>query len=137
MLCTPTISNVAVTKTLIDGRIGLNVISIGTFETLQVPCDQLMPTRPFSRVTDGSTIPLGQVSLPVTFGTLYNYYTKLIDFDMAHIGLPYNAILGYPALANGVITIACDEKEAVCSLESGYKAAAAEHSNGEGGVTPP
>ena len=46
MLCTPTISNVAVTKTLIDGGAGLNVLSIETFETLQVPYDQLMPTGP-------------------------------------------------------------------------------------------
>ena len=28
-----------------------------------------------------------------------NYHTELIDFDVAHIHLPYNAILGYPALA--------------------------------------
>jgi hypothetical protein len=34
MLCTPTISNVAVTKTLIDGGAGLNVLSIETFELL-------------------------------------------------------------------------------------------------------
>ena len=39
MLCTPTISNVLVTKTLIDGRAGLNVLSVQTFETLQVPYD--------------------------------------------------------------------------------------------------
>ena len=36
--------------------------------------------------------------LAVTFGTQANYRTELIDFDVAHIGLPYNAILGYPAL---------------------------------------
>ena len=72
MLCTPTISNVAVTKTLIDGGAGLNVISIETFETPQVPYDQLMPTNPFSGVMDGFTIPLGQVCLPVTFGTREN-----------------------------------------------------------------
>ena len=58
LLCTPTISNVAVTKTLIDGGAGLNVISVETFETLQVPYERLMPTRPFSGITDGSTVPL-------------------------------------------------------------------------------
>ena len=75
MLCTPTISNTAVTKTLIDGGAGLDMISIETFETLQVPYDLLRPTRPFSGVTDGSTIPLGQVRLPVTFGKRNNYHT--------------------------------------------------------------
>ena len=39
MLCMPTISNVLVTKTLIDGGAGLNVLSIEMFETLQVPYD--------------------------------------------------------------------------------------------------
>ncbi|KAM3210745.1 hypothetical protein ACQJBY_064601 [Aegilops geniculata] len=135
MLCTPTISNVSITKTFIDRGAGLNVISNATFETLEVPYDQLMPTRPFSGMTYGSTVPLGQVRLPVTFGTCNNYHTELIDFDVAHISLIYNAILGYPALAkfmvathhgynvlkmpgcSDVITVACDEKDAVYSLE--------------------
>ena len=55
MLCTPTISNVRVTKNLIDGRAGLNILSVQIFETLQVPYDQLHPTKPFYGVTDGST----------------------------------------------------------------------------------
>ena len=35
----------------------------------------------------------------MTFGTCDNFRTELIDFDIAPIGLPYNAILDYPALA--------------------------------------
>ena len=41
MLCSPVISNVLVTKTLIDGGAGLNVLSIETFDRRQVPYDQL------------------------------------------------------------------------------------------------
>ena len=55
MLCSPVISNVQVTKTLIDGSAGLNVMSVETFESLQVPYNQLQPTKPFSGVTDDST----------------------------------------------------------------------------------
>ena len=99
MLCSPVISNVQVTKTLIDGGAGLNVLSVDTFDNLQVPYDQLQPTKPFSGVTDGSTTPIGQVRLPITFGEHKNYRTELIVFDVAHIRLPCNAILGYPALA--------------------------------------
>ena len=87
MLCSPVISNVQVTKTLIDGSVGLNVLSVETFDRLQVPYDQLQPTKPFSGVTDGSTTPIGQVRLPVTFGQRDNYRTELIDFDVAHIRL--------------------------------------------------
>ena len=82
--------------------------------------------------------PLGQIRLPITFGKRNNYRTGLIDFDVAHIRLPYNAILGYPALAKfmavthhgynilkmpgsrGIITVACEEKDAMCSLERAY-----------------
>ena len=63
LVCTPTINNIAVSKTLIDGGAGLNVISVETFEKLQVPYERLMPTRPFSGVTEGLTTPLGQVRL--------------------------------------------------------------------------
>ena len=31
--------------------------------------------------------------------TCQNYRIKTLDFDVAPIGLPYNSILGYPALA--------------------------------------
>ena len=138
MLCSPVISNVQVTKTLIDCGAGLNVLSVDTFDNLQVPYDQLQPTKPFSGVTDSSTTPIGQVRLPVTFGQRDNYRTELIDFDVANIHLPYNAILGYPALAKfmavthhgynvlkmpgsgGIIMVACEEKDAVCSLERAY-----------------
>ena len=67
MLCSPVISNVQVTKTLIDDGAGLNVLSVEMFDNLQVPYDQLQPTKPFSGVTDGSTTPIGQICLPATF----------------------------------------------------------------------
>ena len=68
MLCSPVINNVQVTKTLINGGAGLNALSVEMFDSLHVPYDQLQPIKPFSGVTDGSTIPIGQVYLPVTFG---------------------------------------------------------------------
>ena len=63
----------------------LNVISVETFEKLQVPYKRLMPTRPFSGVTEGLTTPLGQVRLTVTFGTQANYRTELIEIGRAHV----------------------------------------------------
>ena len=41
MLCSPVISTMQVTKTLIDSGAGLNVLSIDMFDNLQVPYDQL------------------------------------------------------------------------------------------------
>lgn len=108
----------------------------------------------FSRVIEGSTVLLGEVCLPVTIGTRNNYHSELIDFDVAHIGLQSKAIMGYPTLAkfmaaihhcynilkmsgyNGIITIACDQKDVVHSVEHTYTATAIDHSHGEGDVGP-
>ena len=106
----PSTSTRKITKTLIDGGGGLNVLSVDTFDNPQVPYEQLQPTKPFSGVTDGSTTLIGQVCLPFTFGTRDNYRTELIDFDVVHIRLPYNAILGYPALAK-FMAVRCQEAE--------------------------
>ena len=129
-------------------------MSVETFNNLQMPYDQLQPTKPFSRVTDGSIVPIGQVRLPVTFEKHNNYRTELIDFDVAHIRLPYNAILGYPALAKfmavthhgynvlmmpgngGIITVPCEERDAVCSLEHAFQAAAIEDPDHRSGSFP-
>ena len=56
---TPTINNIAVTKTLLDGGAGLNVLSIETFEKLKVAYERLAPTSLFTGVTNGTIIPLG------------------------------------------------------------------------------
>jgi hypothetical protein len=143
LLCMPTINNIAVNRTLIDGGAGLNIISVEAFEKMQVPYHRLMPTRLFFGVTEGSTMPIGQVRLSITFGTGDNYRTESLDFDVAYIALPYNAILGYPALArfmaathhgfnvlkipgaNGTITVRCNEKDALRSVEHVYCEAAA------------
>ena len=55
MLCTPTICSVAVTKTLIDGGAGLNVLFVEAVSLLHVPLERLQPSRPFSGVGAGST----------------------------------------------------------------------------------
>ena len=63
MLYTATISNVPITKTLICGGAGLNVLSVEMFDTLQVPYDQLLLTKPFLGVTDGSMMSLEATSV--------------------------------------------------------------------------
>ena len=103
--------------------------------------DQLQPTKPFSGVTDGSTTEQRN-----------NYHTELIDFDQ--IRLPYSAILEYPALAKfmavtdhgynvlkmpgsgGIITVPCEERDAVCSLECAFQATAIDDPDGKGDPCP-
>ncbi|KAK8459507.1 hypothetical protein SEVIR_2G155250v4 [Setaria viridis] len=63
--------------------------------------EMLTPTdSPFYEIVPGNTaIPLGQVVLPVTFGTKEHYRTEYIKFDVADFETSYHAILGRPALA--------------------------------------
>jgi hypothetical protein len=42
--------------------------------------------------------PLGSITLPVTFGTEENFRTENVQFDVAEVNLPFNAIIGRPAL---------------------------------------
>ena len=47
MLCTPIICNVAVTKTLIDGDAGLNMLSVEAFGLLHIPLERLRLSKSF------------------------------------------------------------------------------------------
>jgi hypothetical protein len=75
------------------------------------------------------------ISLPVTFRTTENFRTESVRFDIAEVNLPFNAILGRPALyqfmvvayygylvlkmpsPNGVIKIWGDHDARACALE--------------------
>ena len=143
LVVSPTICNIQVTRMLVDGGAGLNILTPDVFKKMQVPPGRLQPTMPFYGVTSGFTMPLGQVSLMVTFGTRDNYRTEGIVFDIANIDLPYNGILGRPALAKfmaashyayltvkipgprGPITVPADLQSSVLCAEKLYMAATA------------
>jgi hypothetical protein len=42
--------------------------------------------------------PLGSITLPITFGTEENFRTENVQFNVAEVNLPFNAIIGRPAL---------------------------------------
>jgi hypothetical protein len=92
------IANVKLHHVLIDGGAGLNVISHAAFRQLQIPGSQLGPSCPFSGVGTQPVYPLGSITLPVTFGTEENFCTENVQFDVAEVNLPFNAIIGGPAL---------------------------------------
>ena len=59
MLCTPTICNMAVTKTLIDGGAGRNLLSVEDSSLLHVPPERLNLSKPFPGVGGGAAHSLG------------------------------------------------------------------------------
>nr|AAU90115.1 putative polyprotein [Oryza sativa Japonica Group] len=69
----------------------------------EAPGMKLQPSLPINGVTLRHTWPLGHVELPVTFGDSTNFHTERIDFDVADLNLPYNAVLGRPALVKFMV----------------------------------
>lgn len=131
LVVSPTIQNFKVAKMLVDGRAGLNLLSAGILSKLQISPSRLLPTGAFQGAGHGLIRPLGRITLPVTFGSIDNFRTEDIEFDVADTPLPYNGILGRPALAKfmaashysynvmkipgewGIITIKNDRKDAI------------------------
>jgi hypothetical protein len=135
LLVSPTITNVKLYHILIDGGAALNLISLAAFKKLQIPMGKLQPSCPFSGVGPVSVMPLGCISLPVTFGTAESFHTESVLFDITEVSLLFNSILGKPALyqfmavahygylvlkmssPNGVLRIRRDHDAGACALE--------------------
>jgi hypothetical protein len=83
---------------LIDGGAALNLISLAAFKKLQIPMSKLQPSRPFSGVGPVPVIPHGCISLPVTLRMPEDFRMESVLFDIVEVSLPFNAILGRPAL---------------------------------------
>jgi hypothetical protein len=100
--------------------------------------DQLRPsTTPFHGVTPGKRVqPLGQIDLPVWFGTPSNFCKETLTFEVVGFQGAYHAILGRPCYAkfmavpnytylkmkmpgrNGVITVGSSIEHAFdCDVE--------------------
>jgi hypothetical protein len=105
---------------------------------------KLQPSRSFYGVGPVPVIPRGYISLPVTFRTPEYFRTESVLFDIAEVGLNFNAILGRPTLyqfmsvahygylvlkmpsPNSVLKISGDREASVSALEK-LQALAAQH----------
>jgi hypothetical protein len=104
----PVVVEVKLTRVLIDGGSGLNLIITSTLRKMGLDLtDMLVPRRsPFYSIIPGNTAhPLGTVVLPVTFGMRENYRTEFIKFEVANFESSYHAILGRPALAKFMVVL--------------------------------
>jgi hypothetical protein len=98
----PVVAEVRLTKVLIDGRSGLNLIFASTLRKMGLDTTHMLvlSKSPFYSIIPGNVVhQLGMVVLPVTFYTRENYRTEFIKFKIANFESSYHAILGRPALA--------------------------------------
>nr|ABB47352.2 retrotransposon protein, putative, unclassified [Oryza sativa Japonica Group] len=105
MMVSPTVCNVKLGRVLRDGGAALNILSPAAFDAIKAPGMVLRPSQPIIGVTPGHTWPLGHIDLPVTFGGPANFRTERVDFDVADLSLPYNAVLGRPTLVKFMVAV--------------------------------
>jgi hypothetical protein len=93
----PVVAEVRLTKVIIDGGSGLNLIFASTLRKMGLDVtDMLVPSKsPFYGIVPGNAAhPLGTVVLLVTFSTRKNYRTEFIKVEVANFESFYHAILG-------------------------------------------
>jgi hypothetical protein len=97
----PTIGNVRLSKVLMDGGNSLNIIYAKTLELLGVDRFEIRAgAAPFHRIAPGKRIlPLGQIDLPVCFGTPSNFRKETLTFEVVGFRGIYHAVLGRPCYA--------------------------------------
>jgi hypothetical protein len=90
-----------VKKVLVDGGSSINVTFPRTLLALGVALKDLTESdTPFFGIvpTEGE-YPLGHIYMFVTFGTLENYITEFLRFEVACFDCGYNTIIDRPGLA--------------------------------------
>jgi hypothetical protein len=95
------IGNSRFSKVLMNGGSSLNILYAHTLRLMGIGLDQLRPsTTPFHGVTPGKCVqPLGQIGLPVWFGTPDNFRKETLTFEVVGFRGVYHAILGRPCYA--------------------------------------
>jgi hypothetical protein len=154
LITAPVVANMWLHHMLIDGGASLNVINHAAFRQLHVPGSRLGPSRPFSRVGPQPVYPLWSITLPVTFRTEENFRTENVQFDVAEVNLPFNAIIGrlalyrFMAIAHygylilkmpspaGILTVRGDRTIALAAVEKLHTLAAEIARSDDGGRGP-
>ncbi|XP_039802935.1 uncharacterized protein LOC120666993 [Panicum virgatum] len=93
-------------KVLMDGGSILNILYIDTLEAMGIPRSCLRASLfPFYGILPGmKAYPVGNLNLPVMFGSRANYLTKTLTFEVVDWKGAYHAILGCPAYAKFMAT---------------------------------
>jgi hypothetical protein len=80
----PIIGPKHLSKVLMDGGSGLNIMYVETLDAMEISRARVRPTgAPFQGIVPGKQDkPLGQIDLPVTFGTPSNFRKETLTFEV-------------------------------------------------------
>ena len=98
LVVNPIVSTKRLTKALMDGGSGLNIMYVETLDAMGIDRSRIRPTRvSFHGIMSGKqAIPIGQIDRPITFGNPSNYRTETLTFEVVGFPSIYHAILGRP-----------------------------------------
>ena len=92
----PIVCKKHLTKVLMDGGSGLNILYVDTLDAMCIPWSELrLAGSPFHGVIPrAQAYPLGQIDLPVIFGNRANFRSEVLTFEVVDFPGSYHAILG-------------------------------------------
>jgi hypothetical protein len=95
------IGNARLTKVLMDGGSSLNIIYAKTLGLLGIDLSTIRAgAAPFHGIVPGKRVlPLGQLDLPIFFGTPSNFRRETLTFEVVGFRGTYHAVLGRPCYA--------------------------------------
>jgi hypothetical protein len=101
----PVIGNARLTKVLMDGGSSLNIIYAETLGLLGIDLSMVRAgAAPFHGIIPGKRVlPLGQLNLPVCFGTPSNFQKETLTFEVVGFRGTYHAVLGRPCYAKFMV----------------------------------
>jgi hypothetical protein len=101
LIVDPVIGNARLTKVLMDGGSSLNIIYAETLGLLGIDLSTIRAGAvPFHGIVPGKRVmPLGQLDLPVCFGTPSNFRRETLTFEVVGFRGTYHAVLGRPCYA--------------------------------------
>jgi hypothetical protein len=97
----PVIGNARLCKVLMDGGSSLNIIYAETLGLLGIDLSTIRASAAtFHGIVPGKrSLPLGQLDLPVYFGTPSNFRKETLTFEVVGFRGTYHAVLGRPCYA--------------------------------------
>ncbi|XP_066358054.1 uncharacterized protein [Miscanthus floridulus] len=94
----PIVGTKWLTKILMDGGSGLNIMHAKTLDEMGIDQTRVHPTRaPFHGIVPRKqAMALRKIDLPITFGDPSNYRMKTLTFEVVGFPATFHAILGRP-----------------------------------------
>jgi hypothetical protein len=105
LIIDPVIGNARLTKVLMDGGSSLNIIYAETLRLLEIDLSTIWAdAAPFHGIIPGKRVlSLGQLDLPVCFGTPSNFRRETLTFEVVGFRGTYHAVLGRPCYAKFMV----------------------------------